>query len=34
MDVQDPLGEGINMTFEHDGVPNRIEITSGLRKQD
>ena len=34
MDVQELLGEAINMTFERHGVPNRIEITSGRRKRD
>jgi hypothetical protein len=31
MDVQELLGEAINMTFERHGVPTRIEITSGRR---
>jgi hypothetical protein len=34
VDVQELLGEAINMTFERHGVPNRIEITSGRRKRD
>jgi hypothetical protein len=34
MDVQELLGEAINMTFERHGLPNRIEIKSGRRKRD
>lgn len=34
MDVQELLGEALNMTFERRGLANRIEITSGRRKRD
>lgn len=29
MDVQELLAEALNMAFERNGIPNRIEITSG-----
>ena len=32
-DVQELLGEGLNMVFERYGRPERIEITSGRRKR-
>ena len=32
MDVQELLGEAINMIFERYGRPNRVPVTSGRRK--